>query len=211
MWRVLQTVVIPMTTYGLHLCPYSADLQRAWNYLDEQIIRITLGWFSHRMRKRLQLLLGLRTLVQRIGEASHSLSQRTHWRAGGDNALLRVTSDPNVLSRAGQKLLAPKDTTREDILKQQQTQEAHYRRNITRPKNGSPPALCWKNSRLRRAAVKRYCGLFPYDIRPCNQHMKFSGLLNVLLYERYSRTIVVLQTESAPKDLKKSDSIGYDG
>lgn len=43
MRRVLQTAVNATATYGIDLCPYSVDVQRTWNKLDEKIVRMTLG------------------------------------------------------------------------------------------------------------------------------------------------------------------------
>lgn len=86
-------------------------------------------------------------------------------RANRNNASIRTKFDPVLLARARQKMLTPRDITREEVERQQEKQEKKYKRNIARGRNGQSPAMYWKTSRLRRAAVKWYCGWFPFDVR----------------------------------------------
>lgn len=162
--KVVQMVVISTTTYGIHLCRKTKEIDEEWETLEEEVASMALGTRMEGRLITMRMLLNIPSLNEMQRMRRWSLTRRVERRATESGGSQEGKEDPNAMRITKVVIRTQPDLAKTEWRKAMRRGCNRKRRKIPNDAGKRPPMLRSMNERFVRQCARWYGGTYPPNV-----------------------------------------------
>lgn len=156
------SLVMSTATYGIHMTPNDAELNRLWLDLEKDIIIYALGTYHESRRERLRDIAWMHTLQETKGLKWETMEKQIRRRATSQGTNQMAKEDEKHLVAISGMLHPWKRCTLATVHKRRlRDNERRHRKLPKRSKRRELPSMLVRSPQIKRALFQWHCGTFP--------------------------------------------------
>lgn len=165
---ICSTFIYPVATYAIPLVPQSETLNAAWRTLEIMILKLVLGFFTQRHKRKLRKIAQLTSLNELTSIRLHSLESRLKQQMAMNENIQEYSEDVVSLQKYRIKIKSPPNINKKQLQGNMNRFFENHRYRIPSLKLGqNQPALIHLKGEYLVQAVRWYIGTFTRSPSKC--------------------------------------------